>query len=73
LISLSAFKSLGSENNVVSMKMVAILIRTILINIKSFFTAFDSTTNTIFGWLNNPENILNEELRSDKRFKVKHL
>ncbi len=72
-IGLSTVKLLGIENNVIHIEMVDMLNGTPLIDIKPFFSKFDNRTNTKSGWLDNQGNIPNRELRSDERFKIKHL
>jgi tRNA-Thr(GGU) m(6)t(6)A37 methyltransferase TsaA len=68
-IGYSTVKLLGVENNVIHIEMVDMLNGTPLIDIKPFFSKFDNRTNTKSGWLDNQENILNRDLRSDARFK----
>lgn len=72
-IGLSTVKLLGIENNVIHIEMVDMLNGTPLIDIKPFFSKFDNRTNTKSGWLDNQGNIPTKELRSDERFKLKHL
>lgn len=72
-IGLSTVKLLGIENNVIHIEMVDMLNGTPLIDIKPFFSKFDNRTNTKSGWLDNQGNIPIRELRSDERFKLKHL
>lgn len=72
-IGLSTVKLLGIENNVIHIEMVDMLNGTPLIDIKPFFSKFDNRTNTKSGWLDNQGNIPISELRSDERFKLKHL
>ncbi len=72
-IGLSTVKLLGIENNVIHIEMVDMLNGTPLIDIKPFYSKFDNRTNTTSGWLDNQGNIPVRELRSDERFKLKHL
>jgi len=72
-IGLSTVKLLGIENNIIHIEMVDMLNGTPLIDIKPFFSKFDNRTNTKSGWLDNQGNIPIKELRSDERFKLKHL
>ena len=72
-IGLSTVKLLGIENNVIHIEMVDMLNGTPLIDIKPFFSKFDNRTNTKSGWLDNQLNIPIKELRSDERFKIRHL
>ena len=72
-IGLSTVKLLGIENNVIHIEMVDMLNGTPLIDIKPFFSKFDNRTNTKSGWLENQLNIPIKELRSDERFKIRHL
>jgi len=72
-IGLSTVKLLGIENNVIHIEMVDMLDGTPLIDIKPFYSKFDNRTNTTSGWLDNQGNIPIRELRSDERFKLKHL
>lgn len=68
-IGCSTVKLLGIENNIVHIEMVDMLNGTPLIDIKPFFSKFDNRINTKSGWLDNQENILIRNLRSDTRFK----
>jgi len=68
-IGFSTVKLLGIENNIIHIEMVDMLNKTPLIDIKPFFSKFDNRTNTKSGWLDNQEDILNKDLRSDTRFK----
>ena len=72
-IGLSTVKLLGIENNIIHIEMVDMLNGTPLIDIKPFFSKFDNRANTQSGWLDNQGNIPIKELRSDERFKLKHL